>query len=189
MATKPRGRGRSTWTTRISEERIAAITCQLGTFALYLKYNDEDLEISPNITMVSSQGKRRQAYWNLSALTTEELQCFTEFIQLALELAVEPVEMRDKEAAEALAAGDDSHSRIFRQRPVFSVRPARRKATNSLRAAMHNKIVDKLETYKERIMVNINDLKEPAEDYDFGGPDEYAGEDAEDAEVNLPLEK
>lgn len=188
-----RGRGRAPFSTRIGEDRIASLTSFLGNISLYLKYGERDVDdLSPDVLVMGHGTKAsRDMTWNLSALTAEELGYLKQLLNLAIQLAEPIVEDRDRYTREAFEAGDDSHPRLFRQKPVFVVRPSRRKVERALGAELHNKLVDMMEEYKEHIMLNVNQLKPPVpdDDTDFGGPGEYAGEDADDADINLPLEK
>lgn len=158
---------------------------------MYLKYGEADVDqLTPDIAVLGD-GLRNRISMQLSNLTMEELTAFKKFWELAFELAEPVVTERDRLAAEALERGDDSHPRIFRQKPVFAVRPSRRKVERALEAPIHNQLVDRMEAYKEHILINVNDLKDPyAEaDDDFFVGQEYTGEDAADAEINLPIEK
>lgn len=191
----PRGRMRPQYTGRIGEGRVASVQCVLGTITVHLMRQDEAVDVdvdTPNITLVGrGSTSLRNFSWQLGGLTAEELTCLRQIVNLAFDLAEPVVEHRDARAAKALEMGDDSHARIFRQKPLFVVRPARRKAAHALGAELHNSLVDKLEAYDSHIQFNVNSVQPPEadEDDDFGGPDEYAGEDAADADINLPLEK
>lgn len=157
---------------------------------MYLKYSEGDIDqLTPDIAILGD-GSRNRVSMQLCMLTSEELAAFRKFMELAFELAEPVVAERDRLAAEALERGDDSHPRIFRQKPLFSVRPARRKVARALEAPIHNQLVDKMETYKEFILVNVNDAQDPYSDSDdFAEAGEYSGEDAADADINLPIEK
>lgn len=186
MPRQARGRGRKDYTDKISEDRIASLHFLFGQIGVYLKYSDESIDSTPQV-FVAGTGTQQRFQWSLCNLTGEELESMRQLFELAFQLAKPVVEIRDAEAEQAFELGDDSRPRIFRQKPVFVVRPARRKVAHALRAEVHNQLVDMMESYKEHIRLNVNELRPPVEDFDFA--EDYHGEDAADADINLPLEK
>ena len=74
------------------------------------------------IIVIAVPGRSRPLYWNLCAMTMEELEVTEEFFKHCFNEARPIVEQRDRVAADALATGDDSYHRVYRAVPQFVVR-------------------------------------------------------------------
>jgi hypothetical protein len=113
-------------TGKISENRFAWLRLYFGQFQI-MKYEipeeEEEREVGANITLyIPRPGTQSPLSLNMTALTSEELQAMREFFEL-LFTEVEPVIAdRDRIANDALAKGDDSYARVYRQVPQFIVR-------------------------------------------------------------------
>ncbi|AKJ71860.1 hypothetical protein TIN4_63 [Tsukamurella phage TIN4] len=90
----------------------------LNTFVLYIRPNQRvgygvDVELN-----IDGPSKRSVAVV-LTAMTEEELVAAKRAMDIAFECALDSVRARDRIADEALADGDISMSRIFREPPVI----------------------------------------------------------------------
>jgi hypothetical protein len=91
----------------------------------YDEENDITMGSEPGVSylvMIQVKGRRRPIFWNLSAMTEQELEVTRQFFNNAFDLAEPVARERDKVAADAFANGDDSYHRIYRQVPQFIVR-------------------------------------------------------------------
>lgn len=111
---------------RLSKNRWAWCKVYFGDIVIwadYIKNKDgSETDAIGDIKLVYPMPNRPTISWNLTALTVEELDAFKEIIDTAFELARPICKARDKEAADALAEGDDSHSRIYRAVPQLVYR-------------------------------------------------------------------
>ena len=110
----------------MSKNRWAWVSVYFGQFVIWAdlrkdaegNLTDEVLDIK----LVYPIPNRPPVTWNLTALTEEELVSIKHLFDTAFEWAMPIVQQRDKEAQDALEAGDDSHSRIYRQVPKLVYR-------------------------------------------------------------------
>lgn len=110
---------------RMAEERVAFMQNVFGTMSIYFSRNKTaDRDNTPNVTILYGSNNPKYPYSHvLSTMTTPELHLYSELINLAIEMARPVVAERDRIAAEANEEGDDSYSRIYRQKPQLIVRP------------------------------------------------------------------
>lgn len=107
----------------MSESRWAWVRVAIGQFVILV--DEDDNEEIKKIRLFHPIQNSRPINWVLTALTEEELLKLKELFDAAFEWALPIVRLRDKEAADAFEAGDDSHARVYRQVPqlVFRKRP------------------------------------------------------------------
>jgi hypothetical protein len=107
----------------MSENRFAWLQTHVGTFQImeYLPEEDEQ-EYGPTVLLYLPLPGRRSLSYNLTALTTEELDKLEELFNLLITEARPIVAERDRIAHEALESGDDSHVRIYRAVPRLFIR-------------------------------------------------------------------
>lgn len=126
---------------RLSPEKrailVTSVTRQLAIVSLDPKEWDEEnnaqleSEQGDNIVLlITVPGMRRPLRWNLSAMTTAELEATRQFFEHLFDLADPIVRERDKVANEAYERGDDSFVRVYRGLPQFITRP-RKEPTDS----------------------------------------------------------
>jgi hypothetical protein len=110
----------------MSKNRWAWCSVYFGQFVIWADFikdeKGDDTEEIGDIKLVYPIPKRPAVSWNLTALTVEELDAVKDIIDTAFGLARPYCEQRDKEAADAFAEGDDSHSRIYRAVPQLVYR-------------------------------------------------------------------
>jgi len=128
-----RGNAQIRGTGKMSENRVAWVKANFGQLVI-LKYDDADPggdtdqpgktepDSGPTIRLYVPRPNARDFSLNITALTEEELLAFEEFMAFLFELAKPVVRERDRIASEALADGDDSYTRVYRQAPQFVVR-------------------------------------------------------------------
>ncbi len=105
---------------KLVEERRAWVRCVFGEFIIYDQSmtTDPDPEAGERIQLTYRDG-RKYSRWNLTTLTTEELDAVKKLFDMAFDLARPICEERDKEAQHAFENGDNSFARIYRQSPLF----------------------------------------------------------------------
>lgn len=74
------------------------------------------------LLMMTVSGRRTPLTWNMSAMTTEELEATRQFFNHLFDLADPIVRERDKVAEDAYNKGDDSYTRSYRQLPQLVIR-------------------------------------------------------------------
>jgi hypothetical protein len=104
----------------------------LGQIALYVYEEGTEIaeksnEPGPTVKVLIPRYKGPTVHWDLSALTMEELTELREFFNVAFDTAEPVVRMRDKVAADALAEGNDSFARVYRQVPKLVVRQRKKR--------------------------------------------------------------
>lgn len=109
------------------ESRHAWVNTILGQLALYIyeegtEIAENTIEPGPTVKVLIPRYKGPTVHWDFSALTLEELTELRKFFDVAFDAAEPVVRMRDKAAADALAEGNDSFSRVYRQVPKLVVR-------------------------------------------------------------------
>lgn len=111
---------------QLSRSRWAWVKIYFGQFVIWADYrkDEEGNETDEvlDIKLLVPVPNRQPLAWNLTASTEEELVAFKHLVDTAIEWALPIARQRDKEAADALDAGDDSHSRIYRQVPQLVYR-------------------------------------------------------------------
>ena len=115
-------------TGKITEGRIVWLNIVSGQFVL-LRGSHEEQEATQ---AVPEWGTDYRLYFprpgtkpvsiNLTALTTDELHKFREFLNIAFDLAEPVVAQRDRIAQDAFNEGDDSFARSYRQIPQLVIR-------------------------------------------------------------------
>lgn len=111
---------------RFAEGRWAWVTVYFGQFVIWgdwkkdSKGNQTD-EVK-DIKLIHPVPNRQAVSWTLTACTEEELISMKHLFDTAFEWALPIVRQRDKEAQDAFEAGDDSHSRVYRQVPQLVYR-------------------------------------------------------------------
>ena len=113
---------------KFSDQRIAWLDSALGQLVLMFytefesqKENDHT-ESGPTVKILIPRASGSTVMWDLTYLTTEELDKLEEFLELAIGIARPIVAERDRTAHEAFSRGDDSFSRVYRQIPQLVVR-------------------------------------------------------------------
>jgi hypothetical protein len=110
----------------MSRNRWAWCKVYFGQFVIWADYfeteDGAETDEVKDIKLVYPVPNRPVVSWNLTALTTEELDATKELIDHAFALARPYCVARDKEAKDAFAEGDDSHSRIYRSVPQLVYR-------------------------------------------------------------------
>lgn len=108
---------------------VTSITRQLAIVALDPETWDAEHEVKiasekgDNITLlITIPGRPRPLAWNLSGMTTEELEATRKFFDFLFDLADPIVRERDKVAQDARDQGDDSYIRVYRTLPQFFTR-------------------------------------------------------------------
>lgn len=100
----------------VGESTFAWTTNELGRFVILV--NETENQVGPAIRLFHPiPGKRFNISWELTMLTEDEFDALKEIVMLAFDMALPIIRARDKEAADALAAGDDSYHRIYRAVP------------------------------------------------------------------------
>lgn len=111
---------------QLSRNRWGWVGIYFGKFIIWADYKlDEDKNETDevqDIKLMYPQIKGAPVTWNLTACTEEELTSLKHLFDTAFALALPIVQQRDKEAQDAFANGDDSHSRIYRQVPQLVYR-------------------------------------------------------------------
>lgn len=118
---------------RLSDTRISWLRTQAtGQIAINVSspeqrkehYGDKvGSEVGDSVTLTQYvPGRNRPLTWDLTGMTTEELEATRKFFDFLFDLADPIVRERDKVANEALAEGDDSYSRVYRESPTLVVR-------------------------------------------------------------------
>lgn len=112
----------------MSKGRLAWVQVYFGQFVIWADFKKKDGQETDEVgdlKLVYPIPQRPPVTWNLTALTEEELEAVKSIWDTAYEWALPIVQQRDKEAKDAFEAGDDSHSRIYRQVPlvVYRTRP------------------------------------------------------------------
>lgn len=74
------------------------------------------------LLFVTVPGRRNPLTWNISAMTSEELEAARKFFNHLFDLADPIVRERDKVAKDAYDKGDDSYTRSYRQLPQLVIR-------------------------------------------------------------------
>jgi hypothetical protein len=114
---------------KFAEERTAWVDTALGQLILMIYpeitdlEEDEITESGPTVKILIPRYTGTTVYWDLTHLTSEELEATKQFMDLAFETARPIVEERDRIANEAFSRGDDSFSRVYRAVPKLVVRP------------------------------------------------------------------
>lgn len=105
---------------RMSEGRAAWVKTYQDQFVIFfdLVKEGEDAGHLKDIMFFHSHDGGRSASLNLTACTEDELNAIEEFWMHAISLARPIVQHRDKEARDALEAGDDTYMRNYRALPV-----------------------------------------------------------------------
>src|SRR6476620_9325172 len=115
----PKAAGRG----RMSENRYAFLTTLFGTFQI-MRYqpDEEEIALGPTVTLYIPRESKQDISFDLTALTTDELNKLEEFFHLLIAEARPIVAERDRIAHEAFESGDDSFTRVYRQVPQLVVR-------------------------------------------------------------------
>lgn len=136
MPYNPSKRSRKNNPARIGKNRFAWVRVVFGEL-IVMKYDqpkeaqedgaepEEDWlkpESGPTIRIIIARNVGRPISLNLTALTLGELEYFRRIWNLAIDMAEPIVAMRDREAQEAYANGDDTYSRSYRPVPQFVIR-------------------------------------------------------------------
>lgn len=119
---------------RLAKNKIAilvtAVTRQLAIQALDPKEWDEENEVELNsevghniLLLIPIPGRNRPMAWNLSAMTSAELNATRDFFNHLFNLADPIIRERDKVAQDAFDKGDDTYQRVYRPLPQFVARP------------------------------------------------------------------
>lgn len=112
-------------TGKMSENRFAWVRVAIGQFTI-MKFEpeetDDDKDLGASVVLFIPRPGSRGISYDMTALTSEELKVVREFFNMLFDEAEPVVSDRDRIANEALAAGDDSHARVYRQVPQFVVR-------------------------------------------------------------------
>jgi hypothetical protein len=108
---------------------VTSITRQLAIQALDPNAWDEENDVKlkseagDNIVLIMPvPGRTKPLIWNMSAMTTEELEATRKFFNYLFDLADPIVRERDKVALDAHKSGDDSYIRVYRTLPQFIAR-------------------------------------------------------------------
>lgn len=114
---------------QLSKNRWAWVRVYFGVFIIWADYRNDaegnQTDEVIDLKLMHPIPGRAPLSWNLTALTEDELISMKHLFDTAFEWALPVVRQRDKEAQDAFAEGDDSHSRIYRQVPqlVYRSRP------------------------------------------------------------------
>lgn len=111
-----------------TKERAAWVNTFLGQAVLFVYPEGHVIaeatkEPGPTVKVLIPRHKGPTVHWDLTALTMEELDMLREFFRVAFDTAEPIVRERDRMAQDALAEGNDSFSRVYRQVPQLVVRP------------------------------------------------------------------
>lgn len=109
----------------MSEDRYAWLRTAVGQMVIMAYNNDEDDRentTGPTIRLYLPRPGGRPFSLNITALTKPELDAMRGFFTLLFDTAEPFVLHRDRMAQDALAAGDDSFARVYREVPQFVVR-------------------------------------------------------------------
>lgn len=119
---------------RQSDNKIAwlrtFVTDQLALLGIDASKSEteEDITLSSEvgisyILVIPVPGRKKPLLWNLSGMTTEELEATRQFFNHLFNLVDPVVRERDKVANDAYEnEGDDSYTRLYRDVPQFVVR-------------------------------------------------------------------
>jgi hypothetical protein len=111
---------------KLSRNRWAWCKVYFGDIIIWIDYiknqDHTETDIVGDIKLIYPQPNRAPVSWNLTSLTTDEIDAFKEIIDTAFAMARPICEWRDKEAADAFAKGDDTHARIYRAIPQLVYR-------------------------------------------------------------------
>lgn len=115
---RPQARGDG----KLSEGRAAWVKAAFGQLVLMVEAEPDHPNLGPSVMLTYPRPSGRPVTINLTALTEEELDAMQQFFDLLFQTARPVIRLRDKVAKDALAQGDDSHARVYRQAPQFVVR-------------------------------------------------------------------
>lgn len=133
MASRAADRARSfrTGFGRVSETRIAWLTTKT-TRTLAINHStpeevrekfDRESEVGDSVYLsITVPGRTRPLTWDLTGMTTEELEATRKFFDHLFDLADPVVRERDRVADEAHSEGDDSYDRVYRELPTLVTR-------------------------------------------------------------------
>lgn len=154
---------------RMAEERVAFFQSILGTMSIYLNTaGSADRDQTPSIVVLYGSDDKRYPYKHvITSMTAEELAHYKEFINLAIEMAEPVVAERDRIAAEAMAEGDDSYGRVYRQPSRIVVRP---RLLGPDDHSLMNRLIEKLRG-SPHVVIDTNKFGNRRTEMDFWSDD------------------